>query len=102
MKFLVIGTFAVVLLGCAADKQWLPPGGGLYGRSPDVVDNEKCRELGFRSGTEAYGNCRLQLEQIRTTERAATQTRQGGRQDMSMLCKDAISQGDRGGVSIFC
>ena len=34
-------------------------------------DDAKCRELGFKPGTEAYGNCRLQLEQIRATSSAA-------------------------------
>ena len=32
-----------------------------------TVDDAKCREYGFKPGTEAYGNCRLQLEQIRAT-----------------------------------
>lgn len=33
-------------------------------------DDENCRELGFEPGTEAYGNCRLKLKEIRAQERA--------------------------------
>ena len=34
-------------------------------------DDAKCRNLGFKPGTEAYGTCRLQAEQIRATNAAA-------------------------------
>lgn len=74
----VIATIAIVLMlalsGCAADKEWFPPGGGLYGITLDAqqaADDKKCSELGFKPPSDAYGNCRLQLEQIRATERAA-------------------------------
>jgi hypothetical protein len=40
-------------------------------RSRQAADDRKCREYGFKPGTEAYGNCRLQLDQIRATEEAA-------------------------------
>ena len=43
-----------------------------------AADNAKCRELGFKPGTEAYGNCRLQLEQIRATKQAAAAKRREG------------------------
>lgn len=36
-----------------------------------AADDAKCRELGFKPETDAYGNCRLQLEQIRATKQAA-------------------------------
>lgn len=104
-----------------------------------ATDDAKCREFGFKPETEAYGNCRLKLEQIRVaeranrkrqrlklkqirateratdaTKRAADATEQanrkrraepstlGGGQGMSLLCKDAISRGDRGGTFTFC
>ncbi len=74
-----------------------------------AADDAKCREFGFEPRTEAYGNCRLQLEQIRAIERASVQTRwsaaqptQGGKQGLSLLCKDAISRGDSGGTFVFC
>jgi hypothetical protein len=35
------------------------------------ADDAKCRSLGFTPGTEVYGNCRLQIEQIRATHAAA-------------------------------
>ncbi len=31
----------------------------------DAVDNQNCIDLGFKPGTEAYGNCRLKLKEIR-------------------------------------
>ncbi len=43
--------------------------------SPQVVaarqaaeDNAECVSLGFKPGTEAFGNCRLQLRSIRAME----------------------------------
>jgi hypothetical protein len=35
-----------------------------------AADDAKCKDLGFTPGTEARGNCRLQLEQIRATNNA--------------------------------
>lgn len=74
MRTIVTVCLGLALAGCASDARWFPPGGGLYGRSVEAIDDEKCRELGFELETEAYGNCRLQLEQIRAIERAATRT----------------------------
>lgn len=71
MKNIATIYLSLILAGCASDAQWFPDGGGIYGRSVKAVDDEKCRELGFESGTEAYGNCRLQIEQIRAIERAS-------------------------------
>ena len=31
----------------------------------DAVDNQNCIDLGFKPGTEPYGNCRLKLKEIR-------------------------------------
>jgi len=75
MRTIVTVCLGLAFAGCASDAQWLPPGGGLYGRSAEVIDDEKCRKLGFEPKTEAYGNCRLQLEQTRAIERAAAQRR---------------------------
>ncbi len=115
MKTIVTVCLAFSLAGCAAGD------GTLTGFVSDIVnpgareaaleraDDTKCRKFGFELGTEAYGNCRLQLEQIRAIERAGTQTRrsaaqptQSGEQGLSLLCKDAISRGDSGGTFIFC
>jgi hypothetical protein len=38
---------------------------GSLQRSKDIADDAKCRDLGFKRQTEAYGNCRLKLEEIR-------------------------------------
>jgi len=32
------------------------------------IDHRNCLELGFEEGTEAYGNCRLKLREIRAAE----------------------------------
>jgi hypothetical protein len=59
-------------------------------------DDAKCLSVGFKAGTEGYGNCRLQITQIRATNQSAS----GG--GMSFLCKDAISRGDSGGTFVHC
>jgi len=32
------------------------------------TDDKHCRELGFEPATEAYGNCRLKLKEIRASQ----------------------------------
>jgi hypothetical protein len=34
------------------------------------TDDKHCRELGFEPETEAYGNCRLKLKEIRASQEA--------------------------------
>jgi hypothetical protein len=34
----------------------------------DAIDNQNCVDLGFKPGTEAYGNCRLKLKEIRAKQ----------------------------------
>lgn len=53
------------LLGTIAEMR--DPGSTYKARM--AADTAKCVELGFKPGTEAYGNCRLQLEQIRASKR---------------------------------
>lgn len=36
-----------------------------------AADDQECRELGFRPGTEAYGDCRLRLREIRAQQEHA-------------------------------
>jgi hypothetical protein len=50
-------------------KETASPGSTYKARQ--AAADAKCRELGFKPGTEAYGNCRLQLEQIRATRQSA-------------------------------
>jgi hypothetical protein len=40
-------------------------------RARQAADDAKCQRLGFKPGTEGYGNCRLKLDQIRATHEAA-------------------------------
>lgn len=37
----------------------------------EAEDDRNCRDMGFEPGTEAYGNCRLKLREIRASERAS-------------------------------
>jgi hypothetical protein len=68
-----------------------------------AADDAKCIQLGFRPGTDTYGNCRLQLEQVRATRESAPVPRQpGAQQDLSFMCKDAVARGDGGGIRTFC
>lgn len=34
----------------------------------DAADHQNCLDLGFKPGTEAYGNCRLKMREIRARE----------------------------------
>lgn len=34
----------------------------------DALDHKDCVELGFEPNTEAYGNCRLKMKEIRAKE----------------------------------
>jgi hypothetical protein len=36
----------------------------------DAEDHKNCVELGFEPNTEAYGNCRLKMKEIRAKENA--------------------------------
>jgi hypothetical protein len=40
-----------------------------------AADDAKCQGYGFKPGTEPYGNCRLQVEQIRATQQVAADIR---------------------------
>ena len=134
MRTIALLCLGLTLTGCG---QRYPGGfvggeGSLIGRIEDAqrpgerqaaqkaADDAKCREFGFKPGTEAYGNCRLQIEQTRVTkaatdaaDRASTQARQrneggiapaplSGDKGLSLLCKDAISRGDSGGTFVHC
>jgi len=37
-------------------------------RQLDAYDDAQCQQLGFRPGSEAYGNCRLKMREIRAKE----------------------------------
>ena len=46
-------------------------GGCVSAQDVAAADNQECIELGFEPGTEAYGNCRLKLREIRAMEHQA-------------------------------
>jgi hypothetical protein len=75
LRALLIVLLGLTLTACgpavndALDKFW----GGPEARARQAeADDAKCKNLGFKPGTDGYGNCRLQLEQIRATQNAAT------------------------------
>lgn len=37
----------------------------------DAVDHQNCVDLGFKPGTDAYGNCRLKMREIRARNEGA-------------------------------
>jgi hypothetical protein len=48
--------------------------GSTYKRR-EVTDIAKCRELGFKEGTDTFANCRFRLETARVADRRAMQSR---------------------------
>ncbi len=68
-----IGTLAALglsLAACASDKP-------AEQARIDSIDNQNCIDLGFQPNTEAYGNCRLKLKEIRA-QQAANNERSSG------------------------
>lgn len=43
----------------------------------DAKDNQDCVDMGFKPGTEPYGNCRLKLRQIRAQHDAEAERNSG-------------------------
>lgn len=43
----------------------------------DSIDNQNCIDLGFKPNTEAYGNCRLKLKEIRAQQSADNERSSG-------------------------
>jgi hypothetical protein len=81
----LIATACLALVGCtpAADGTPRIYDGSLIGVATEIADpgatyrarraadEAKCRDLGFKPGTDAFSNCRLQLEQIRAIKQTA-------------------------------
>jgi hypothetical protein len=80
MRTIAIMSLAVAVTGCSGGP---PARDGTIGaiiqdtqRPGDrqaawrTIDDAKCRDFGFKPGTDAYGNCRLQLEQMRVPKSA--------------------------------
>ena len=61
MRYLLcLLAISLVLSGCASKSE--------REAKPAIKDTAKCVSLGFSLGTEAFGNCRLQLMSIRALE----------------------------------
>lgn len=72
-----------ILTGCVSTGSEPPRRGTLTGflaevaqpgaiqQAENTMDDKKCREFGFQPSTDVYGQCRLQLEQIRATKEAS-------------------------------
>ena len=61
--------YSYLLAWCLSDvplNQFFSSSGKLYGRSSEVIDDEKYRKFGFKPDTRDYGNCRFKLKEIRT------------------------------------
>lgn len=43
----------------------------------DAADHQNCLDLGFQPDTEAYGNCRLKLKEIRAQQNSDSQKSPG-------------------------
>tara|TARA_R110002110_G_scaffold322598_1_gene535021 strand:- start:1400 stop:1675 length:276 start_codon:yes stop_codon:yes gene_type:complete len=43
----------------------------------DTIDHQNCTDLGFKTGTEPYGNCRLKLKEIRAQQNAENEKSSG-------------------------
>jgi hypothetical protein len=83
-RIALIATACLVPVGCTPAQDGAPRiyDGSLIGtvseladpgatyRARRAADEAKCRDLGFKPGTEAFSNCRLQLEQIRAIKQA--------------------------------
>jgi hypothetical protein len=77
MRAITVACLGLGLAACSGPGSLPAPDGSLRGVIQDMqrpgerqaaqraADDAKCREFGFTPGTDAYGNCRLQLEQSR-------------------------------------
>lgn len=43
----------------------------------NAIDNQNCIDMGFKPDTEAYGNCRLKLKEIRAQQAAEAERNSG-------------------------
>lgn len=88
---------ALALAGCGVASMGAEAGRGMYSAFFESTearrdrhaaeDDAKCRGLGFTLDTEAYGHCRLQLEQIRATQASSGGTKHCYRSGTVVWCK---------------
>jgi uncharacterized protein YceK len=113
MRTIVIVCLSVALAGCSSYIERLKAQEKAAEDATKAADDVKCREFGFKPGTDGYGNCRLQLEQMRvaksggvasdpTTPAPTSLPPLQGQQGLSLLCKDALARGDRAAGFVHC
>ena len=71
-------------------------------KAREAADENRCLRYGFKPGTDAYSNCRLQLDQAREINDSRGTSRAEMSGGLSLLCKDAIARRDSGAVSVHC
>jgi hypothetical protein len=64
----------------------------------EAADTAKCRDLGFKPGSDAFANCRLQLDGARTVERRSMQSRRA-KQDNELFQGGALT--GTGGTTVY-
>ena len=84
MRFAMLAVGCLVLSGCASVADNGSPVSNMVGMVTDAVepnareefrakqDDTKCRDFGYQPQTEAYGQCRLELERLRAGTRPVT------------------------------
>lgn len=43
----------------------------------DAIDSKNCEDLGFRQGSEPYGNCMLKMRELRATKGSGSNVHYG-------------------------
>ena len=85
MRRLLVLALALCLCGCMTKEERLA--------AQNAKDDQKCLGFGARPGTDAYVNCRAQLDSARTTagamEDAAIATRQAAASNAPLTKSDA-------------
>ena len=83
-RFATVVVGCLVLSGCASVADNGSPVSNMVGMVTDAVepnareefrakqDDAKCRDFGYQPQTEAYGRCRMELEQLRVGARPVT------------------------------
>ncbi len=61
-RFILLSVLGLVA-ACATPEQLAE-----QRRQQAAIDTQTCRNYGFRPGTEAFGNCRLQIDLVRQEE----------------------------------
>ena len=62
-----IAVLSVLLLSACASEQEI----AARQAQQAAADNQQCLNLGFKQGTEKFGDCLLRVEEIRTQQRLA-------------------------------